>query len=195
MNSARLLISALVLTASILNAQQSGAPLPDGSTVTTKTVTGPDGQPSKVTVVKFAACPVSLQAKQGSGAGLVAVRDRNGGKHEEFKPTARIHLLLGKISGDKQVAGVTVTTRGLSAHGRIDRATTAVTPDLQRTLSAGVSAESDGSLFADLAFPGFTSVRSIKLESINYADGSAFDLSAHRTCTVTPDMLMLISNR
>ncbi len=161
----------------------------------TTTVTGPDGQRSTVTVVKFAACPVSLQAKQGSGAGLVAVRGRNAGKQEEFKPTARIHLLLGKIGGDRQVAGVTVTARGLSARGRIDRTTTADSPDLRRTLSAGVSVESDGSLFADLAFAGFTSVRSIKLESIDYADGSAMDLSQHRTCTVTPDLLMLTANR
>ena len=55
--------------------------------------------------------------------------------------------------------------------------------------------ESDGSLFADLAFAGFTSVRSIKLESIDYADGSTMDLSQHRTCTVTPDLLMLTANR
>jgi hypothetical protein len=194
MNSARLLISAFALTASTLVAQQPGATLHDGSTATT-TVTGPDGQRSTVTVVKFAACPVSLQAKQGSGAGLVAVRGRDAGKQEEFKPTARIHLLLGKIGGDRQVAGVTVTARGLSARGRIDRTATADSPDLRRTLSAGVSVESDGSLYADLAFAGFTSVRSIKLESIDYADGSNMDLSQHRTCTVSPDMLMLISNR
>jgi hypothetical protein len=114
---------------------------------------------------------------------------------EEFKPTARIHLLLGKVGGDRQVAGVTVTARGLSARGRIDRTATADSPDLRRTLSAGVSVESDGSLYADLAFAGFTSVRSIKLESIDYADGSNMDLSQHRTSTVSPDMLMLISNR
>jgi len=195
MNSARLLISALVLTASTLAAQRPGTPLPDGSTVTTTTVTGPDGQPSTVTVNKFAVCPVSLQAKQGSGAGLVAVRGRNAGKQEELKPTARIHLILGKIGGDRQVAGVTVTARGLSAHGRVDRATTADSPDLRRTLNVGVSMENDGTLFADLAFPGFTSVRSIKLESIDYADGSNMDLSQHRTCTVTPDLLMLTANR
>jgi hypothetical protein len=88
-----------------------------------------------------------------------------------------------------------VTARGLSARGRIDRTATADSPDLRRTLSAAVSVESDGSMFADLAFAGFTSVRSIKLESIDYADGSALDLSQHRTCIVTPDLLMLTANR
>jgi len=195
MNSARLLISALVLTAPILTAQQPGAPLPGGNTAPTSTVTGPDVQPSTLAILNSATCPVSLKAKQGSGAGLVAVRGRDAGKHEDFKPTARIHLLLGNIGGDRQVAGVTVTARGLSAHGRIDRASTPASPDLRRTLSAGVSVENDGSLFADLAFPGFTSVRSIKLESIDYADGTILDLSLHRTCTVTPDLLMLIADR
>jgi len=119
------------------------------------------------------------------------------------KPGQQIHLILGKISGADisdpgQIAGATVTVRGLSARGRLDRALDLMgndSSDLTRTVNARFSIENDGAVSADLSLPGFTSVNSIKLESLNLKDGSTWTLGSLKACVVTPDRIMLIANQ
>jgi hypothetical protein len=48
---------------------------------------------------------------------------------------------------------------------------------------------------ADLELPGFTSVRTIRLDSVSYADGTTWTPVSGHACRVTPDPLMLISSR
>jgi hypothetical protein len=43
--------------------------------------------------------------------------------------------------------------------------------------------------------PGFTAVNSIKIEALEYADGSTRDLAGQRFCSVKPDPLMLVAGR
>jgi len=48
---------------------------------------------------------------------------------------------------------------------------------------------------ADLWLPGFTSVTSIELMEVTYADGSAWKISGSNVCRVQPNPLMLITER
>ena len=155
-------------------------------------------------VTQYPPCPVSMQAKQGSGGGLVMVKkaqpDAQSGKQEAFRPAGNIHLILSKVPISEldlaQVAGATVTARGLSGRSHsIPLVIGADSSDIRRTLNVTFSHENDGSLYADLDLPGFTSVRSIRIDSIRLKDGSRWTFDTRQGCVVTPDPLMLIANQ
>jgi hypothetical protein len=147
-----------------------------------------------------------MQAKQGSGSGLVKVRKDHSGDGESLltaKPGQQIHLILGKVPGADisdpgQIAGATVTLKGLSARGHLDGALDLMgndPSDLIRTVNVRFSTENDGTVSADLSLPGFTSVNSIKLDSLNLKDGSTWTLAGLKACVVMPDRIMLIANQ
>jgi hypothetical protein len=203
----RVALIAVVLASPALLAAQSWQPSPADS-ASDNSITATDGKTMKtvtVPVVTHPACPVAMQAKQGSGVGLVAVRRQagepdNGRSILDNKPGQQIHLILGKVPSSQldfeQVSRATVTARGLSARSRIDRtpADLGSSPsDLRRTLDVAFGRESDGTLYADLELPGFTSVQSIRIDSIVLKDGSKWSFDAGQHCTVTPDPLMLIA--
>jgi hypothetical protein len=190
-------------------AAQNAAPAGGAGAHRTGTITTFDGKTSKTSVMPLTSgpsCPVSMQAKQGSGSGLVMVHKAQPKDAEPLTPTKpgqHIHLILAKIPSDafslQQVASATVTARGLSARDRLDR--TVVVPgnssssDLVRTLEVAFTRENDGSLFADLDLPGFTAVRSIRIESIALKGGSKWTLDDSQHCVVAPDPMMLIASQ
>jgi hypothetical protein len=147
-----------------------------------------------------------MQAKQGSGSGLVKVRKDHPGDGESLlqsKPGQQIHLILGKMPGADfgepgKIAGAQVTVRGISGRGRLDRTlelTGNDSSDLARTIDVRFSSESDGTVSADLSLPGFTSVNSIRLDSLNLKDGSTWTLPGLKACVVTPDRIMLVASQ
>ncbi len=140
------------------------------------------------------ACPVSLEARQRGLTDMVRVRsgEQENDRAEKFRPTGRIRLLLGRDTGGRKIVSVTVTARGFSARGRIDRSANPGGADLRRTFTTTVG-EADDGLYADLTLPGFTAVQSIKLESLNYGDGARLELSGSHFCTVAPDGVMLVA--
>jgi len=135
-------------------------------------------------------CPVGLHALQGTGSGLMAVRNAD----PTPGPMQRIHLVLSKTSTSRPETAK-IVVRGLS-----DKSQTLLTQltdgerfDQTRTLYVTFTPESDTEVAADLMLPGFTSVSSIQLESIQYDDGSTWRISIGHVCRVTPDRLMLIA--
>ena len=200
----------ILLTSPAMLAAQSGSSAPaDGRATNSITITKSDGKASKTmiaTVPQHSACPVAMQAKQGSGAGLVAVRIKPGQPDNrpsvlDNKPGQQIHLTLGKIPGAQfddleLIASATVTARGLSARGRLDSTPAVIggpSSDLRRTLDVRFTAENDGGAYADLDLPGFTSVQSIRIDSIALKDGSKWTFATRQGCVATPDPLMLIA--
>lgn len=207
----RVILIAALLASPAMLAAQSRQPAPrDAGAANSVAITATDGITTKtatVTVVQNPACPVALQAKQGSGEGLVMVRksepdaDPNAQK-QRFRPAGHIHLILSPVPGGnldlEQVERATVTARGLSARNRIDRTPASMggaTPDLRRTQDVRFSRESDGALYVDLDLPGFTSVSSIRIDRLALKDGSSWSLDSKQGCVVVPDPLMLIAGR
>jgi hypothetical protein len=128
-----------------------------------------------------------MHALQGTGRGLIAVRDQR--PSSSF--AQRIHLALG----DRQTAKVVsarVVVQGYSGKGRMAQASMNLTADLKRTVDVSFTPEENGSA-SDLVLPGFTAVSSIRLESIAYDDGSTWKVAAEQTCRVAPDPLMLVA--
>lgn len=144
------------------------------------------------------ACPVSMHALQGRGSGLVAVRDA---KPVEG-PSQRIHLILSNPKS-AMVASAKVKVFGLSAKNRLERTSDRSldltnrdgASDLTRILDVTFVPEGDKDVSTDLALPGFTSVRSVELESLTYKDGSTWTVAGWQACHVAPDPMMLVADR
>ena len=137
-------------------------------------------------------CPVSLHALQGSGSGLLAVRNAK----PVDGPVQRIHLILGGPAASR-VVGAKVLVRGLSGKSEVvpAKGATDVRSDLTKTLDIRFASDADGNVAATLVLPGFTSVSFIQLDSIDYADGTTWRVAGERACHVTPDPMMLVTER
>lgn len=137
-------------------------------------------------------CPVSLHALQGSGSGLLAVRDAK----PTPGPSQHIHLVLADtraahvVSAKVAVSGLTGQKQVVPTRGLHDNRS-----DATRTLDVRFVPEGDNTVAAELALPGFTSVRLVSIQSIAYDDGSTWSVAAHQACQVAPDPLMLVADR
>ncbi len=155
-------------------------------------------QSSKDFVIAAPACPVSMHALQGHGSGLVAVRDA-----KPFEgPSQRIHLILSNPKS-AMVASAKVKVFGLSAKNRLERTSDRSldltngdgASDLTRILDVTFAPKGDKDVSTDLVLPGFTSVRSVELESLTYKDGSTWTVAGQQACHVAPDPIMLVADR
>jgi hypothetical protein len=194
--AAALLSAVFILCATAF--AQAPVPVPPGATVSTYKTLGADGTPTTVTTVRFPACPVSMTARQGGLTQMIKTGQKppEQQQYEPMpKPSQRIHLTLSGFGKDKRATQATITARGLSARGRIDRAAGGGTSDLRRTVSATFTPDENGTVSADLELPAFTSVSSLQLESITYSDGSSWKVPDGRVCRVAPDPVMLIAGR
>jgi uncharacterized protein YraI len=186
-----LLIMSLTLTAQ--NASSSGAPfgaappemltLQNGTTVVLPTA--PDS----------AACPVSMEARQGIWDR--AIRIREGDKERALQPFGQRISLNLKDSHSARIISAIVRVHGLNGKsGMLPTPTEAGQKwNAVRTLTVKFAGQADGSFSADLWISGFTSVSSVELLQVSYADGSGWRVSRSNLCRVTPDPFMLISNR
>lgn len=154
-------------------------------------------QPSVVETQVFtspplSSCPVSMNAKQSGSTSLVAVAP---GQSAVRDFAQQIHLTLGDGTAAKIVAA-TVTVHGFNARSRILPAANAEDGPsrITRTLNVSLSSEDQNQSAADLMLRGFTSVRSIDIDSLTYADGSTWK-SGERVCRVAPDLVMLVDAR
>lgn len=145
-------------------------------------------------------CPVSMQAKQRGMTEMVKTGKNEAPAQPDYmpKPAQHIHLILKGFAKDKRVVSAELTVRGRSARPRIDNTQSVLSDDpsdLRRTLDIDFTDEGDGSASADLDLPAFTSVTSLQLHWMVYADGSAWRLADRGVCMVTPDPVMLIAGR
>lgn len=142
-------------------------------------------------------CPVSMRAQQRPGGDILVARD--GQRH----PLAqRIHLILGDSANPAKVVAATVTVRGTNgkpraittvplldgARAQNESGMTAKTLDLRFDLAG------NGEASTDLSLSGFTSVTSIRLDSLTFADGTIWVPANGQSCRTAPDPFMLVSS-
>jgi hypothetical protein len=139
-------------------------------------------------------CPVTMRAEHRSsgsvmtaGAGVVSGIGQ------------RIHLVFGETGIPARVTAAKVTVHGTNGQWRVTTATTRQTqqgsPYITRTLYPVFTHDRDDTESTELDLPGFTSVKSIRLDSITYADGSTWTAPDGGGCRVEPDPFMLVSSR
>jgi hypothetical protein len=162
----------------------------------------PSASPAQQTVASAlnGGCPVSMRAQQESNPGLMTTRGGASGASAQ-----RIHLTVGggtDSSSSARIFSVKITVHGTSSKARVWPVSAAQPglPDAAMTfdLRADGTNTSNGinaaAVSSDLLLRGFTSVQSVTLESVAYADGSGWIASAGSTCSVAPEGLMRVSH-
>jgi hypothetical protein len=149
-------------------------------------------------IVTSSNCPVNMRALQGSGYGLVQVRNNQQPGPSERppmnldQPAQRIHLILA--IGTSPAVSAKIEVRGLSPRSRAKNVSDATgASDLSKALDVEFAPEDSKSVAADLLLPGFTSVSSIEVVSVTYQDGSIWRVADHTACRVAPDPVMLVA--
>jgi hypothetical protein len=144
-------------------------------------------------------CPVSMHAQQQRRTGGRILTTSKGLPPRPSGIEQRIRLILESASDSARVAGAKVTVRGTNGKGRTTQ--TLITQDQDALSDAmktlDITFDSDGgqAASADLVLPGFTSVQSIRLDSLAYSDGSTWSPSKGKGCRIAPDPMMLVGDR
>jgi hypothetical protein len=173
----RAIVAGSILLISSILAAQSADPVRSSSAILSVAPTA-------------SSCPVNLHALQGAGSGMVAVRNAE----PKSGPAQHIHLVLNNGNAPRPETGK-IVVRGLSDKGQTvpTQLSDSERFDQTRALYVTFIPENEKDVAVDLKLPGFTSVSSIHLESIQYADGSTWKIAGGHVCRVTPDPMMLVA--
>ncbi len=138
-------------------------------------------------------CPVSMDARQGVWDHTIRVQNGQSQKPREGFGQ-RISLTLVDIHSAR-IVDATVKVLGLSRRNRIVNSSASPngSPDASRIVHLTSFSEAKSGATAELYAAGFTSVTSIQLLAVSYADGSTWTAPHSKLCHVTPDPLMLIA--
>ncbi len=164
------------------------------------TLVGPDGRaiaPAQ-TVTPPNLCPVSIEASHLSDGNIVRTGARYPKADHAGGPGQRLHLKLTSPD-ERTIDSATVNLRGWTTTGRAERLAQASAnqdPTLQtRTLTVYLIPGADRTATVDVWAQGLTAVESVELVSVKYFDGSTWTPVQGKSCRVTPDHLMLITQR
>jgi hypothetical protein len=136
-------------------------------------------------------CPVGFNAQLSTGPGMVIVDSGT------RSPVSQQMLLTFRNPAAHGITSMRVTVHGLTAKGQTlpvvtDSANAPGTIDTPATLHLSVAPNSGNS--TQLRVRGITSVRSIDLDEVIYADGSSWHTTANRGCRIEPNRVMLIAS-
>jgi len=202
MNRFGMILSAVAFGSMTLAAQ---APSPTQAAGTTGSGRSQKGAAPSVYVIPVPAgldCPVSMHAQQQSGIGTLTARDDRGESRRQSGVAQHIRLILGDAGNSAKgnsakIVSAKVTVRGTSPKWRMTPTVLNqdTSPDAKKTLALTFNVDGSEGASANLVLPGFTSVTSIILDSLTYADGSIWRPSNGRGCRTAPDLLMLVDAR
>jgi hypothetical protein len=179
------LLIALALIPAALSAQTLSHPA-----IATAVQSDPAPPPAKNLLLRSTdpsptSCPVGLSAKPGIGGNVMTIAASGGAGSQmlnvDLNNTGSHHIIAAKI-----------TAHGLTAHGHVipanylDAATTTKQVNLILAVAPGATES------RNLLFKGFTSVSLIDLDSLTYADGSAWHRSPQHPCSIVPNPIMLV---
>lgn len=151
-------------------------------------VAGMEGQASLQAMPAASPCPVALQAKHLADGDMV----KTGAGHPKGLGQ-RLHLTLTSPDA-RTLSSATFNVRGWTAEGHRLQAGAKRNPGQEtRTLQIPLTSGTGRNASADLWAPGLTSVESVELLAVSYADGSTWTPAVGKTCRVVPDPLMLIA--
>ena len=135
-------------------------------------------------------CPVGMYARHEGGFHRRVLV--NGATPPE-NPGLHLVLTLTDVRPTR-ITNAAVTVHGLNGKSQFLKTGTARegSAEVTKTLNLVFAAGEDKSASTDLVVPGFTSVSSIVLDSVTYANGSTWKFSDREACQVAPDGFMLV---
>lgn len=136
------------------------------------------------------ACPAVIHARHEPG--LHVQRYVNGASKPEA-PGMKIVLTL--TSGRAQITHASIIVHGLNGKSHMVQTDTLHSgdADVTRAYALSFTRDDDNSVSTHIDLPGFTSVSSIAVLSVTYADGATWKQTEGRACQVAPDPFMLVA--
>lgn len=139
-----------------------------------------------------AVCPVSMSARQGIWDHTIKVRQ--GEQQHPPQPFGQRILLSLVDAHPARIVSATVAVHGTTGKNHmLQTVDSASGANATTTVTASFTKQGDGSVSADIYVPGFTSVTSLELQQVSYADGSTWKIDSSNACRVAPDPMMLIA--
>lgn len=138
-------------------------------------------------------CPVDLKVNHGP-----SLQKRNTDYGPFAPPTPavqeqRIQLTMTNPS-PKEIVSAQITVHGFSDKWRaVPLALATNTPDLTKRVHVVLKVKGNDHASSDLSLQRFTSVAYVDLDSLTYADGATWKASSPGACSVSPELLMLVS--
>lgn len=166
--------------------------------LTSLTLAAQNPSQSKSTIVilptqTIPACPIGMQARQGVWDHTVRVWE--GQQEKSIHPFGQRFFLTLKDSHSERIVSATIRVHGTTGKNRMVQTaglSNTSAAEATKILTVSFSAD-DGSASADVHVPGFTSVSSVELQQVTYANGSTWKMSSSSFCRVAPDPLMLVA--
>jgi hypothetical protein len=169
-----------------------------GSAQAPKPAQSAELQTSKAT----STCPIAMRARQA----FLTQRDL---VNHDLSPNGKDRMAMRRqgmqmrltLQGDdrRHIATADVTVTGLKGDGQqmklmsAERAGNSGT--IMKTIDISFEAGDDGTVDAYFTAPGFSMVKTIKLNTVTYANGSTWKMPDANACSVAPEGLMLIADR
>jgi hypothetical protein len=134
-------------------------------------------------------CPVELQAERS--AGLFAYKNVKWGPADEgVSPASQQRLEFTIVNFlPHEIVKAEITVHGFSYKGRF-LSLANPTPDLAKTLPVALEVKGNSSASRELSFDHFSTIKTIDLNAITYADGSTWHASSPGACSVAPSLVM-----
>ncbi len=139
-------------------------------------------------------CPIGMRASQGVWDHSIKVRQ--GDKGSSVQPFGQRILLSLEDTHPDPIVSATVRVHGLTGKNRILQTGSEANAggDSTKLMRITFGSNGTGGVSSDVYVSGFTSVSSIELLEISYADGKTWRIAGSSACRVTPDPMMLIAN-
>lgn len=139
----------------------------------------------------FGVCPIGMHARQGEWDHTITVRR---GEQQKSNTPFGQRIVLALVDAHlAPIVAATLVVRGFDGKNHMVQTVGGDGGNVTRNLRAVFAKQADGSVSADIYVPGFTSVTSLQLQSVSYADGSVWRVTASNACRVVPDPLMLVA--
>jgi hypothetical protein len=136
-------------------------------------------------------CPVGLEAEQDGSLFVYknAKSDPAGDVDQRF--SKRFDFKVTNFLPHDIVAAE-ITAHGFSYKGRIIPISDA-TPNIWKTVDIALDVKGNSSASREVSFARFSTIRTMEVNSVTYADGSTWRASSPGACSVAPNLLMRIS--
>jgi hypothetical protein len=136
-------------------------------------------------------CPVGLKVEPSSG--LFAYENAKAVPAEHAAPSSEQWFDLTMINFlPHEVVSAQLTTHGFSYKWRVVPVSDA-TPDIWKTMDVALDVKGNSRASRELSFGHFSTIRTIDVNSVTYADGSTWHASSPGACSVAPSLIMRIS--
>ena len=138
-------------------------------------------------------CPVGLRVERSGG--LFAYKNAKAMPADDVAPRADQWFDL-RMSNflPREIVNVQITAHGFSYEWRVTPVSPA-TPDFWKTVDVALDVKGNGTASRELSFAHFSTIRTIDVNSVTYADGSSWHASSPEACSVAPSLIMRISHQ